>query len=996
MVQGPSLEVMDAIRDASSADEQINALKQLKNDIVGHDQRKELVVRQGIIEPLVNILSSASKASGKRRAGESNGAWTQHSWTPEEEARLQATLILGSLANGGSAFVQPLLAAGTTKHLLDTLAGETSPRLVTATLQALRSLAAAAHSEGKTRDQTPLNLFSTNVEPIFREILCRAQTTSAAKQQLKLAIEIITLSATNNTTRSDLANSGLLTTLASLLASHAIAHKQFDLRGLSRHHLPPPPITVLPNILAAITAILTGSNFRVQSFILSTPIRELFPPSYSDNSDRYSFASRPGMTNAAAESPLPAVYVPTYKSVSFNGGSSAFPALGTLQPAGNRVAGAGFDVSQHGNDVEHANAVCGWLIVLARSMQGLSRLVALRLLALVNNAIEADSLLAPQKSETLQRARERERYLAMLAVPLVVKLVQSASEGLNGESILEERDSKEVKEQACEVLALLIKGSKELQAAAVDAGAIKRVCLLLKKSFDNVPVARPMWSAKSKPQVPSDAPESCRMGSRGLPTEIHHALRCRQSTLEALAALAKKEDIHRKAIVEAGVVNCIIDSLEPFPVELLDDISAKRTQITTKDGNTSQVILAACRAAKSMSRSVSLLRTSLIDAGIARPTYELLMHQDPEVQVAATDVCCNLLLEFSPMREDLIAAGVIRTLTEHARQSETGLRLGSLWALKHLVLSSPKEVKVQCLEELGTGWLVGAIQGEQREAGALSATGGVSIGAAGGLSTPNAAGEQVDLLNPASMDVDDPPEDDRDIEEDDDEDGEIMYDEASSTHYQASQLRSTLNPPIDRASSPPFNSERYLSSVRELEQNPALQAKRDDIAVQEQALDFIRNMLNGEDCAVMFEHLLSQIGVEKIFTLLTDKLAPVTNRSGRQTHHPTELILSTIHVLTHIANGSPRHKQLLIAQKPLLANWLPHFNHPDRRVRVICVWAVNSLTWIEDDADRPGALRRARELRVCGIEAAVRGLSNDGDLDVRERVRTAVRQLDGL
>lgn len=214
-----------------------------------------------------------------------------------------------------------------------------------------------------------------------------------------------------------------------------------------------------------------------------------------------------------------------------------------------------------------------------------------------------------------------------------------------------------------------------------------------------------------------------------------------------------------------------------------------------------------------------------------------------------------------------------------------------------------------------------------------------------------------------------------------------------------------------------FHTRRHLESVREREQNPAFQAERNDVLVQEQALDFIRNMLNGEDCAYMFEHLLEQVGVDKIFGLLNEKLAPVGTtpatinaaagsssggrstssvQSNRNIYHPTDLILSTIHVLTHIANGSPKHKQLLIAQTTLLRNWLPHFTHLDRRVRVISVWAVNSLTWVEDDTDRPDAQKRARVLREAGIEGAIRGLVNDPDLDVRERVRTAVRQIEGL
>ena len=62
----------------------------------------------------------------------------------------------------------------------------------------------------------------------------------------------------------------------------------------------------------------------------------------------------------------------------------------------------------------------------------------------------------------------------------------------------------------------------------------------------------------------------------------------------------------------------------------------------------------------------------------------------------------------------------------------------------------------------------------------------------------------------------------------------------------------------------------------------------------------------------------------------------------------------------------------------------------------MCVWGVNSLTWIEDERDRNDARSRVQELRITGIEAAVRGLANDGDLDVRERVKTAVRQIDAL
>lgn len=1009
MAQGSIAELVTTIRNPASLDAQIAALKQLKNEIVGHNQRKEVLVRLGLVQPLVDILSSAQKASGKRRAGESNGIPSPAplgKWTADDESRFQATLVLGSLASGGRAFVPPLLAAETPKRLLEGLVDEVPPRLVIASLQALRSLAVSANSCGDdSDDQISLNLLD---DPLATGLLRRrlSSGTRESRKQHKLAADVISAIAVDEASRAELADRGVLADLAVLLATHAIASKQFDYRRSVNNNFSayPPSDELVPCIISAVVAIIGDSNFRAQTFIHTHQIRELL-----SNAVPHGLATtstRSGSHTAAAYL-LPLLHVPLTKTVTFHHGSSSFPALRSLQES-RRVDPGVPSLSCLNGDTEHANAVCAWIISIARSVQGRDRLLALKLLALINNAISASSDLITHKSEMVQRSKEREKQLTMLAIPLAVKLVHTASEGPTEGTLAQEMDHREIKEEACHVLALLVKDDRELQEAAVRAGATKRICPLLKKSFDNVAVAKPMWSAKGTMTVPPEAPASCHMGKAGLPAEIVHVMRCRQSALEAISALAKQEDIHRKAIIEAGVIPCVIDSMKPLPSGASAKHSADRAQISVKDGNTKAVLLAACSAARSLSRSVSILRTSLIDAGIAKPILDLLQnHQDLDIKIAATDVLCNLVLQFSPMQDDLVANGVIKTLCEHTRQSEMGLRLSSLWALKNLVLEVPKDVKVQALEELGTGWLVGAIQGEHTHAPALPLNGGVSING-GGLRTPNAAGEQVNLLNPASMDVDDPPEDEEDdnVDEDgdeDEEDGEVMYDEGTGTHYQASQLRSTLHQP-HRASSPPFSAEKYLSSVKEMEQDPILHAKRMDIAVQEQALDFVRNLLNGDDCAIMIEHLLQQIGSEKFFSLLTDKLSPLSLTSNittsstvqRALYNPTELIASTIHVLTHISNGAPRHKSLLIAQTPLLRAWLPHFNHSDRRVRIICVWAINALTWTDDESDREDARRRARELRNIGLDVAVKGLSGDPDLDVRERVRTAVRQLEGL
>ena len=95
--------ILSELRSASSPASQIKALRQLKNEIIGHDQKKQMWVGLGILAPLVRILNTY-KGDGKRRARNSDGEGRRRSTkevrTEEEEARLQAVIIVGSLAHG--------------------------------------------------------------------------------------------------------------------------------------------------------------------------------------------------------------------------------------------------------------------------------------------------------------------------------------------------------------------------------------------------------------------------------------------------------------------------------------------------------------------------------------------------------------------------------------------------------------------------------------------------------------------------------------------------------------------------------------------------------------------------------------------------------------------------------------------------------------------------------------------------------------------------------
>lgn len=92
-----ALPILVELQRAQSLSSQIAILRQLKNETIGHDQRKEALVRGGIIPILADILKSRQPI-GKKYA-------EQDSSEPKEEkerevACLQAIIVIGSLVQG--------------------------------------------------------------------------------------------------------------------------------------------------------------------------------------------------------------------------------------------------------------------------------------------------------------------------------------------------------------------------------------------------------------------------------------------------------------------------------------------------------------------------------------------------------------------------------------------------------------------------------------------------------------------------------------------------------------------------------------------------------------------------------------------------------------------------------------------------------------------------------------------------------------------------------
>lgn len=327
------------------------------------------------------------------------------------------------------------------------------------------------------------------------------------------------------------------------------------------------------------------------------------------------------------------------------------------------------------------------------------------------------------------------------------------------------------------------------------------------------------------------------------------------------------------------------------------------------------------------------------------------------------------------MRQRFQEAAVLKILCDNARSQNAKLRLNAVWALKHFVQGVDNEMKRQCLEELGQGWLVQLIC-DDKENDAL------------GTSITNS---------------------DRGLE----------YGEDTNEDVQMDQFEEQVDAAFGHACSRPSSgrsksvqqAELRIAALRDEETNPLKKARKDDVAVQEQGLDFIRNLIGGagqggSETTDMIDFLFQSLGQDRVFEILISKLKnkvvnPYIRRSSTSSTQPetkilppqAEIIIAVVHILIHMAASIPRHRQLVIAQTELLKLLVPQFNHTNKDVRLALCWLCMNLTWLDDATDGPACKARTAELRRLGFLTKLEMLDQDTELDVRERAKTASWQM---
>ena len=552
---------------------------------------------------------------------------------------------------GGPAYASPIYNSGCLSPLLAALSPEEST--TTTLIAALRTLDTIAESRLL---QHPLHFVRPDVlaDRLYTEhgldniaqIISQQSPLWLIQQQISLAANLISKTCCNEHHRTPIEDSGLYDVLAFKLASFIVA-TGCSLGGTNGSRAaavqPAPEKAELAPILGAIVAILDNSKARWTRFLASPAFEGVFPKTYPEGPSN--FNARKTSLNQI-ESLIPHIQ----NSSKTPSAASNFPplsAIGTpLQPSLRAFAFS--EDYNDGTAESQESPLVPWLMYMARAdISALGRLMALQ--AVTN--LHACSL----------THKRREAEFAITLVPLLVMMLDKNTSQTAGSSSSARKasasDQQLIEERAPAVLATLTVDSRDLQRAAMEAGSIKKLSQILKKSFDPLPphATTSLWSPEPQASEEMETTEEFVLGSPGLSPIAYHVTCMRESALTGLAAIASLNDEYRKSIIENGVVPFIIQSLKPYDTQS----SASQLRAPADDAkgsvavseNPKEVIMAACALARGLSRSVSTLRTSLMDAGLAAPLFLLLRHQDIEIQVAATAVVCNLVLDFSPMRD---------------------------------------------------------------------------------------------------------------------------------------------------------------------------------------------------------------------------------------------------------------------------------------------------------------------------------------------------------
>ncbi|KAJ1960496.1 hypothetical protein IWQ62_004210 [Dispira parvispora] len=199
------------------------------------------------------------------------------------------------------------------------------------------------------------------------------------------------------------------------------------------------------------------------------------------------------------------------------------------------------------------------------------------------------------------------------------------------------------------VLAYLTADHETMQEACCDAGAASLLTDILCK------LNQPTSSPGSEDQQPTVADPS-----------MSDVDRLKEGILIAIAALCSQSEMCREKMASRSLTAIVRALGHPHP----------------------NVRIAACQCIRSLSRSVKLLRTQLLEASVGEPLYRLVDDPYLAVQLSAMDALCNVVLDFSPLRQTVLDLGIVDRFTELALHANWDVQIRAVWVLKNLLFKA--------------------------------------------------------------------------------------------------------------------------------------------------------------------------------------------------------------------------------------------------------------------------------------------------------------------
>lgn len=583
-----------------------------------------------------------------------------------------------SLRLGGPAFLHPLHAACVVPAILGNISPYTSPpQIVVASLRALLDITSAA---SLALPPSPLdvqtiadNVFTSQHIESLNAMLSMTSSKYILQSEVALAATLICRLCREERHQHALTVGGVLDTLATQLARFAVAdglvvpqayeHAVSD--GLCEVFSEPACAgTKIGPILEAISYVIGDSKYRANRLVYSPAMLAIFPSlkfePYEDTSDPHYIPPPRHNGFTAMEFILPSL--PNVASKTPSAAQSSFPtpdrsdsrtsSKTSLSKFGSSAVWDSPRFQSMGNAGDASNEdiespFIPWLIHLVRSLSDYERLMAAAVLAALFKA-------------GLGRKSIRETSIGLLVVPILVGMIAKIDK--EGIEIVHSSDTMhlQILEKAPAVLARMITDSEYLQKAAFDCDAVKVLTRLLRRAYQPVAdMSHPKyWSPNPDTGMDIEStPSVAQLGDSGQNPLLAHRIILRESALKAIGALSAGKEDYRKALVAEELVPYVVESLSEYPrkPKQAKDKPANepaRTGPSPSYGtNPMSVIIAGCHVVRTLARSVSILRTALVDHAVTLPVFRFMRHPNINVQIAATATIINLVVEVSPVRE---------------------------------------------------------------------------------------------------------------------------------------------------------------------------------------------------------------------------------------------------------------------------------------------------------------------------------------------------------